>query len=170
MSGRVRTTLPIWSLRGIPGTERTVWLLESHVHCSGLAASQREWELCAQGGPLGSPQLGCWLCMLQALGLVFLPVHHSRTLPPYSLSAANFFGTCHVRLPPRAGVWVGAGRALEYEGGGMGTSLVSLLTAVKPRVTLLRSMRLHWYEPEGTKTLRLGFAIWWPNWVSGFAE
>lgn len=34
----------------------------------------------------------------------------------------------------------------------MGTNMVSLLTAVKLRATLLRSVRLHWYEPEVTKT------------------
>lgn len=56
-----------------------------------------------------------------------------------------------------------AGRTSEYEGGGMGASLVSLLTAAKPRATQLRLMMLCWYEPQGIKSLSLGFAIWWPS-------
>lgn len=46
---------------------------------------------------------------------------------------------------------------MEYKEGGLGASLFSLLTAAKPRETLLRLMRLCWCEPEGTKSLSLGF-------------
>lgn len=53
---------------------------------------------------------------------------------------------------------MGAGATLAYKEGGLGASLVSLLTAAKPRETT-EVEELFWCEPEGTKSLSLGFVI-----------
>lgn len=138
-----------------PGTERTVRLLESHVHCSGLAASRRQWEPRARGGLRAL--LGCWLHMSQAMALTVLPIRAHSLLFPSLLQIC--LGHAMFRCHP-------TGLSREVQGGHQGTREVGWEPAwflfsqlQKPRATLLRSMRSCWYEPQATKSLSLGFAI-----------